>query len=374
MPGREPLTSVGRPVPGVDVRIDPGARPGHESDEAGAPAGDAGEILARGTGVFRGYRHREDATHEAFTQDGWFRTGDLGRMDEHGNLYVTGRVSTMIVTEGGENVQPDNVEALYEQHPLIREIGVLGRDGKLVALVAPDADAVRERDAGDADTAAQQAVNERSREMPSYMRLSSVRTTRDALPRTRLGKIRRHKLEERYDLAGSDKTRAARGDPVEHEDMSDRDRSLLENDTERRVWEWLGDRFPNSGLTPDTDLRLDLDVDSMEWLNLTLEIRRRTGAELSEEAVARISTVCDLLQEAADAGARGGSAADPVESPYEVLTDEQQTWLEPLGPAMRAPSLLSCMIPRSTDLATQDAMEDLALQPAESLLNVGNVL
>jgi len=98
-----------------------------------------GELLARGPSVFTGYRNLEEKTREAFTEDGWFRTGDLGFMDNVGNLHLLGRVSTLIVTEGGKKVQPDDVEEAYAEEKAIREIGVLQKDGKLVALIVRQA-------------------------------------------------------------------------------------------------------------------------------------------------------------------------------------------------------------------------------------------
>jgi long-chain acyl-CoA synthetase len=325
-PGIGPLESVGRPVPGVDLRVQPRAGDGGAEHERGD-----GEIQARGPGVFRGYRNREEETRKAFTDDGWFRTGDMGHFDEDGYLILTGRVSTLIVTEGGENVWPEDVERRYDEHPFIEEIGVLEKDRKLVGLVVPSAGAARE--AQDRQAAVQDAVHERSRKLPSYMRLSGVRLTRQALPRTRLGKIRRHLLAERYAEAAGEKG-AAKGRPLAFDDMSDRDRALLENDAARRAWDWLRERFPDRRLSPDSQMQMDLDVDSLEWLNLTLEIRERSGADIGSDAVARIATVRDLLEEIVAAAREPGGGVDPITDPDAVLSDEQKRWLKPLGPGM----------------------------------------
>ena len=133
LPGEAPLDSVGKAIRGVDLRIDPKAR---KRKARVRPKGQ-GEVLARGPNVFSGYRNLEEKTREAFTEDGWLRTGDLGFMDNEGNLHLLGRVSTLIVTEGGKKVQPDDVEEAYAGEKVIREIGVLQNDGKLVALIVP---------------------------------------------------------------------------------------------------------------------------------------------------------------------------------------------------------------------------------------------
>jgi long-subunit acyl-CoA synthetase (AMP-forming)/phosphate starvation-inducible protein PhoH len=159
-PDGKKLASVGRSMPGIDVRIDRSAMPdedperrkeGRWTDEPHVE----GEILARGPGVFSGYRNLPKETEEAFTEDGWFRTKDLGYFDEGGYLYVTGRASTLIVTEGGKNVQPEEVEEAYLEDPIIREVGVLQKDSRLVAVIVPALDEIR-RCGAEIDRAANQ--------------------------------------------------------------------------------------------------------------------------------------------------------------------------------------------------------------------------
>src|SRR5215213_6941758 len=129
------LGSVGRPVPGVEISIDHSAMP--EGAARTSTARREGEILARGPNTFCGYRNRPEETSKVF-DGGWFRTGDLGYFDDDGYLYVTGRASTPIVTPGGKNIQPEAVEVAYLENPLIREIGVLHKDGRLVAVIVPE--------------------------------------------------------------------------------------------------------------------------------------------------------------------------------------------------------------------------------------------
>src|SRR5918994_443377 len=205
-PDGKKLESVGRPIPGVEVRIDPSAMPdeseggGERQEGQSDESGEEGEILARGPNVFSGYRNMPEETAEVLTDDGWYRTGDLGYLDD-GYLYVTGRASTLIVTEGGKNLQPEEVEEVYEAHPVIREIGVLQKDGRLVAVIVPDPGEVRQRVDGDVEEAIREAVQEEAKRLPSYQRLSDYAITREPLEYTQLGKLRRHLLEDRYDRA-----------------------------------------------------------------------------------------------------------------------------------------------------------------------------
>jgi long-chain acyl-CoA synthetase len=115
--------TVGRPLPGVEVRI-------------GGPNPE-GEIQVRGPGVMSGYFNRPEETAAAFTPDGWFRTGDLGRLDADGYLTVVGRIKEIIVRDG-EKIMPREVEAVLERHPLVADAAVIGEPepGRGEAVVA----------------------------------------------------------------------------------------------------------------------------------------------------------------------------------------------------------------------------------------------
>ena len=116
-PGAMRFETVGGVIPETELRIE------------GAAEGNAeGEVLARGPGVFAGYHALPQKTAEAFTADGWFRTGDLGRIDETGWLRLTGRRSTVIVTEGGKNLQPEEIEIWRRQRARSGIAGLRLRD------------------------------------------------------------------------------------------------------------------------------------------------------------------------------------------------------------------------------------------------------
>ncbi|BDZ57758.1 hypothetical protein GCM10025872_14150 [Barrientosiimonas endolithica] len=118
------MGTVGQPLPGVAVRI-----------------AEDGEVQVRGAGVFRGYWDDEVATERTMTDDGWLRTGDMGRLDGHGFLKITGRKSELIVTSTGQNVSPAALEGQVRSHPLVSQVVVVGEGrphlGALVTLDAP---------------------------------------------------------------------------------------------------------------------------------------------------------------------------------------------------------------------------------------------
>lgn len=120
------IGTVGRPLPGVTVRIE-----------------DDGEILISGELIFQGYWHNDAATAEALSADGWFRTGDLGQLDNDGYLSITGRKKELIVTSGGKNVAPAVLEDQVRAHPLISQCVVVGdRQPFIAALVTLDEEAL----------------------------------------------------------------------------------------------------------------------------------------------------------------------------------------------------------------------------------------
>ncbi|MGA1875361.1 MAG: AMP-binding protein [bacterium] len=352
-PGKARIGSVGRPVHGIELRLDPAALPEGSEDASGSadqvpPSSPAkeegkpsmawrqGEILARGPGVFSGYYHLPEKTREAFTQNGWFRTGDLGYFDDEGYLYLTGRLDTLMVTEGGKNVQPEEIEKAYLESPVISEIGVLQKGGRLVAVIIPEVPEIRRRGEADFRQAVYKAVAERSKHLPTYQRISDFAVIRVPLPRTRLGKIRRHLLPDLYDQGKRGREKSVRGmaRPMAPDQMSPPDRALLDNPAARQVWNRLAERYPDHELTPDSSPQLDLGIDSLEWVNLTMDFREKAGVELSEEAIGRIDRIRDLLAEVVRISEAGEALyqAPSLDEPEQALSQRQKKWLKPLGP------------------------------------------
>lgn len=174
--------SVGRALPGVDVKI-------FEPDERGV-----GEVIARGPNVMAGYFQNQQATADVL-KDGWLHTGDLGRMDDDGTLYIVGRKKEMILGASGENIYPDELEEVYRDSPYIKEMSIVGvpTDGSgetVAALVVPDYDH---------DGTSRETVREHVREhmrtiskqLPLYKRVKVFHLWDHELPRTASRKVKR---------------------------------------------------------------------------------------------------------------------------------------------------------------------------------------
>ena len=309
----------------------------------------------RRPGALAGYRENAEATARAFTHDGWFRTGDLGYLDRDGYLHITGRAKEVIVLAGGKNVNPEDVEKAYITSPFIREIAVFERDSAIAALVVPDDDAVREYGASREEELLREEIEAVSHRLPSYQRLACYRVTRVPLPRTNLGKLRRHLLPEIFSAAVAGPKSA--GEP------SAADCRLLTTEPAKSVWQWLRGRFRGKHLTLDTSSQLDLHVDSLEWVAPTLEIHERFGVVLEETAIARILTLRDMLEEVS-AARRGGVK---LSAELGQLTAEDERWLDKTSPLM---TLLGAVLFGASWLVVR-LLFGLRTEGAESLPNHG---
>jgi long-chain acyl-CoA synthetase len=312
-PRRARIESAGLAVEGVELRLGSAedAEPGH------------GEILAKGPNVFSGYWANPEATAEAFTDDGYFHTGDLGYLDD-GYLYLVGRSKELIVLSGGKNIFPDEVEAIYCAAGQVREVAVLEHENRLVALFVPDPEALRARSPEELHRHFRREVERLSPQLPSYARIADFAITRQPLPRTQIGKLRRHQLPE---IFAQEKSGAGRPEPEAA--VTGADRTLLETPPADRIWPWLHAHFRGHTLTLNTSPHLDLGLDSFDWMSLTMELEERFGVRLSEDAIARVNSLRDLLEEAKRAAAT---------APEEVgrLSPEQERWLEPRSAFERA--------------------------------------
>ena len=180
---------MGKPIAHVQYRI-------ADDDGRDVPTGETGELLIRGPNVFIGYWQKPEATREAL-QGGWFRTGDLARVDEDGYYYIVDRKKDMVIS-GGENVYPAEVEQTLHRHPAIADVAVIGtpdeRWGEAVTAVV-----VRKADA----QLAEAELIAWTRERLAHFKCPRVVSFVDELPRTATGKVLKRELRQRWGGDGS---------------------------------------------------------------------------------------------------------------------------------------------------------------------------
>ena len=185
--------SVGMVIPSVDVRI-------VDIDTDGN-----GEILARGDNIMKGYYNNISATKEVLTDDGWLKTGDIGYFDEEGYLYITGRKKFVIVTRGGKNVFPEEVEEKLCKSVFIEEAMVFSPDdSQIQALIFPNIDEVKieiEKSGKEYnDDACRQFIHNEIREankkLEAYKKVSKFELREEEFPKTTTRKIKRHLFKD----------------------------------------------------------------------------------------------------------------------------------------------------------------------------------
>ena len=169
--------SAGKPIESAELRID------------------EGEVLIRGPMLMKGYWQKPEETAQAI-RDGWFHTGDTGFLDEDGYLHITGRKKEIIVLSSGKNINPEDVEKSYLESPLIKEIAVYESEGALKGVIVPDLDYAREKQISNLKEEAGWELMRIGQQLPSYMRMKGFALSREPLPRTPLGKIKRFRLPE----------------------------------------------------------------------------------------------------------------------------------------------------------------------------------
>ncbi len=194
-PNDNEIGSVGKALKGVEGKIvDP------QPQEEGPPVG---EVALRGAVVMKGYWNRPDAT-AAVLRDGWFLTGDLGYFDSHDHLFLTGRKKEVIVLSNGKNVYPEELEAHYLKSPFIKEIAVMGLEGKpgeggdrLHAVIVPNFNELRLRKIVNAKEVIRFDIESLSPQIASTKRIGSYEIWQEDLPRTTTRKIKRFEVEKR---------------------------------------------------------------------------------------------------------------------------------------------------------------------------------
>ena len=298
-PDEAHIDTVGKPLPGVDIKILP-PEPGAADPSTGSRQD--GEIAIRGPIVMAGYYNRPDATTQVM-QDGWFLTGDLGRMDAAGRLQITGRKKEMIVLASGKNIYPEEIEAHYRQTPYVKEICVMGlaepgrpTSERLFAVVVPNMELMHERKIVNAGDILRFEIEGLAVGLPAHKRVLGYDIWFEPLPRTTTQKIKRHEVARRV---GEKQAAASNLDaPLSEQHQSWLDEahvSIAAGIIQARVREGVRVR-------PDANLELDLGLDSMERVELLTELEQRFSVKVPRATAHEIFTVQQLVDAVRPAG------------------------------------------------------------------------
>jgi long-chain acyl-CoA synthetase len=297
--------TVGKPVPGVEIKI-------KDPDDRGV-----GEVLARGPNVMVGYANNAEATAQAIDAEGWLHTGDLGKLDDKKRLVIVGRQKDVIVASNGENVYPDDVEALIGKLDGVKEIAIVGIDdgkgGERVACLAvPDHDGGDPRTPGpepspdlsydalpppsraERHDRAMASLREAFQRLPRALQPAVVHLWEADLPRTATRKVKRNDVKAVLaKLAGATEIVVTEGGgvgPVRHAVAA------------------IASKKPQE-ITSVLRLRADLGFDSLMGMELSVALEAQAGHALDPQRLAACDTVGDLERLVAEGGAALASEA-----------------------------------------------------------------
>ncbi|MGE0077461.1 MAG: AMP-binding protein [Bacteroidales bacterium] len=256
-PGKVLIGSPGHPLPKLKVEIR------------------NGEIVAKGPNIMQGYYNRPEETSEVL-KDGWLYTGDLGRFDKKGYLFITGRTKEIIVLSNGKNINPIELEEKLEKaSPCVKEVGVYQFNDALCAVILPDYKSLSDLDVKNPEQYFRETLlPEFNKHLSSYKRIMHFSLVNVELPRTRLGKLQRFKLTE---LAEAPKKKKGK---IEHPD----------NDEYRAVKSFIESQV-DIEISPDDHIEFDIALDSLGRLSLIDFIETKFGIKFDNEKLIRFPSV-----------------------------------------------------------------------------------
>ncbi|MFV0387179.1 MAG: AMP-binding protein [Pyrinomonadaceae bacterium] len=270
--------SVGTPLPGVEIMID------------SPDANGVGEVLARGQNVMIGYFNNEKATDEVLTEDRWLHTGDLGRIDEDGNLYIVGRSKDVIIDSNGKNIYPDEIEDLYGKFEFIKELSVVGLPDpnggeRIAALVVPNYERDLSLTRRDTNEKVEKHFREVAASLPFFKRVQVLHLTPFELPRTATRKVKRREVIELIEMLESrEKTDTLEIVSMKGDDSLAWIRNIVASVSNHPIGEVLA----NTRLT-------DLGFDSLMFVELQGAIEDGGGRVLSPDELNEVQTVSEIL-------------------------------------------------------------------------------
>ena len=264
------IGTVGKTIPGVEVKI-----------------ADDGELLVKGRNVLKEYYNKPEATKEAKDENGWFHTGDLGKI-ENGYITIIGRKKEMIVLSNGKNINPIDIEnEIAKGSDLIKEIAVMEHNNHLLALVYPDFKLIKERSITNiTETLKWDIIDSYNINAPAYRKILEIKIVKDEFPKTKLGKLRRFMLKDIL------KNLEDGGENAHKERPEDPESKTREFQT---LAQYIKDE-KGENIYPDSHIEIDLGLDSLDIIQLNSFIEKTFGFKIKEEETVDLKVIKDICE------------------------------------------------------------------------------
>ncbi|MGE5400405.1 MAG: AMP-binding protein [Ignavibacteriales bacterium] len=236
------------------------------------------EIIVTGRNVMKGYYNKPEETREIL-KDGWIYTGDYGYVDKEGYIFITGRKKEIIVLPNGKNLNPEEIEnKILATNPIIKEIGVFQKDDQLFAVIYPDFTLMqKENIVNIQETIKWNVIDKYNLSVASYKKIFNFTIVHNELPRTRLGKIKRFSLSQLLQKEQKERTTIDIPDYQEYKLLEEYLRGVVKKE-----------------VLPDAHVELDLGLDSLDKVELQVQIEKTFGISMSNEDLSVHSTVRKL--------------------------------------------------------------------------------
>ena len=304
VPGRERSDSAGEVIPNVEVKI-----------------ADDGEILVKGKNVMKGYYNNEQATKEAFDKDGWFHTGDLGRM-EGKYLIIIGRKKEMIVLPNGKNIDPNDIEAeIIKNTDLIKEIAVTEYKEQLLAIIYPDFEQIQARKIVNIKEAIKwEVIDKYNVTAANYKKIHDIKIIKEELPKTRIGKIRRFMLKDLIE------------DKVENTDKKV-EKKVIEVPIEMKekfdiISRYIDERYQKS-IDLTSHIELDLGFDSLDIVEFMNFLNSTFGITLVEQDFVENKIISAIINLVDDKSGKLIEKIDKNENLKKIIDSDSDVKLPP---------------------------------------------
>ena len=283
--------SVGTAVNYAEIKL------GELNDEG------AGEVLIKGKMVFQGYYKNEQATKDAFTTDGWFKSGDLGKLDDKGHLFIVGRSKDVIVLPNGKKVHPEDLEVQYSKTPLVEEVCILGvKDEtsnlagaeKLIAIVVPDFAYLKQKNIANSREAIRFELDDVGRQLPEYQRVRDYVVRSEPLPRTTTRKIKRFELQKEIEENGYD----TKGSPAKKQwNFTAEDEAMLASNVGQTLIKAIKQNAAEvEKIHPGMSLEIDLGLDSLSRAEVFASLEQAFNIEFDSDKAANALTVGEVVK------------------------------------------------------------------------------